>query len=334
MPAGLSPKIQRKAFHAPRRVRCGGAGPFPFALRLCLTSQADVPSFADSRLRDFSILRKIETTKQKTPDFLLPLLTYAWAQSLLTQGKEAGGQEANMKADPILEVRHLSVTLNAEPVLQDVSFTLGAGETLAVIGPNGAGKTTLFRALLGLLPYTGVITWQKGKTLGYVPQKLSLERLVPLTGREFLLLQCPSFWRPHTTFFAHLHHELRLVGLEEEILDKPVGVLSRGQFQRLLVSWATLNHPEVLLFDEPTAGIDVGHKETIYHIMERLQQERGTTILFISHDVGVVYRHARRVLCLNKIPTGYGTPTEVLNPQALAQLYGPVTIVSPQDPAT
>jgi zinc transport system ATP-binding protein len=218
-------------------------------------------------------------------------------------------------------------------VLQDLSFSLSRGDTLAVIGPNGAGKTTLFRALLGLVPYTGAISWQKGKTLGYVPQKLSLERSVPLTGREFFLLQSPSFWFPQPPFFSHLLHELRLVGLEEDILHKPVGELSSGQFQRLLVSWAMLNHPDVLLFDEPTAGIDVGGEETIYHLMERLQRERGTAILFISHDLGVVYRHASQVLSINKTLMCYGKPTDVLNPAALAKLYGPVKILSPQDTA-
>jgi zinc transport system ATP-binding protein len=236
-----------------------------------------------------------------------------------------------LKPDSILTVNNLSVSFDGEPVLRDLSFSLSMGDTLGVIGPNGAGKTTLFRALLDLVPYTGAISWRKGKTLGYVPQKLALERSVPLTGREFFLLQSPSFWFPRPSFFSHVLHELRLVGLEEEILDKPVGTLSSGQFQRLLVSWAMLNHPAVLLFDEPTAGIDIGCEETIYDLMERLQRERGTTILFISHDLGVVYRHATQVLCINKTLTCYGTPTDVLNPEALARLYGPVHILSPQD---
>jgi ABC-type molybdenum transport system ATPase subunit/photorepair protein PhrA len=214
----------------------------------------EVLSFAEISRRDFSILGKTLIMKQKTLAFLPLPSAHAWAQSLPPEGKEALVKESKMKSDHILEVRNLSITFNAEPVLQDVSFTLDAGDTLAVIGSNGAGKTTLFRALLDLIPYTGVITWQQGKTLGYVPQKLSLERSVPLTAREFFLLQSPSFWRPCATFIAHLRHELRLVGLGEEILDKPVGILSRGQFQRLLVSWAMLTHPEVLLFDEPTAG--------------------------------------------------------------------------------
>lgn len=234
-----------------------------------------------------------------------------------------------MKTDSILDVRHLSVRFNAEPVLQDISFTVNRGDILAVIGPNGSGKTTLFRALLGLVRYEGDIVWQPGQQIGYVPQKLTLDRLVPLTVSEFFLLQSPRFWLPPAAFLARLPHELRVVGLDDSILHKPVGDLSSGQFQRLLVSWALLSHPDVLLFDEPTAGVDIGFEETIYLIMERLRQERGTTILFISHEVGVVSRHAGQVLCLNKHLVCYGTPADVLNSTALARLYGRLRRVSP-----
>jgi zinc transport system ATP-binding protein len=234
-----------------------------------------------------------------------------------------------MKPDGILDVRHLSVRFNAEPVLQDISFTVNRGDSLAVIGPNGSGKTTLFRALLGLVRYDGDIVWQQGQQIGYVPQKLTLDRVVPLTVTEFFLLQSPRFWCPPAAFLAHLPHELRVVGLDESILHKPVGELSSGQFQRLLVSWALLTHPDVLLFDEPTAGVDIGFAETVYILMERLRQDRGTTILFISHDVGVVYRHAGQVLCLNNTLVSYGTPTDVLNSPALTRLYGRVGMVPP-----
>jgi zinc transport system ATP-binding protein len=141
------------------------------------------------------------------------------------------------------------VRFNAEPVLQDISFIVNRGDILAVIGPNGSGKTTLFRALLGLVRYDGHIAWQQGPQIGYVPQKLTLDRLVPLTVREFFLLQSPRFWFPAATFLAHLPHELHLVGLDDSVLHRPVGELSSGQFQRLLVSWAMLNHSDVLLFD-------------------------------------------------------------------------------------
>jgi ABC-type Mn2+/Zn2+ transport system ATPase subunit len=230
-----------------------------------------------------------------------------------------------MKTDCILDVRHLSVRFNAELVLQDISFTVNRGDMLAIIGPNGSGKTTLFRALLGLVRHEGEIIWQHGQQIGYVPQKLTLDRFVPLTVSEFLLLQSPRFWLPAAAFLAHLPHELRIVGLDESILPRLVGELSSGQLQRLLVSWAMLNHPEILLFDEPTAGVDIGFEETIYLIMDRLREERGTTILFISHDLGVVSRHASHVLCLNKNIVCYGTPVDVLNSTALARL----SVVSP-----
>jgi zinc transport system ATP-binding protein len=234
-----------------------------------------------------------------------------------------------MKINSILEVHQLSVRFNAEPVLQDISFTVNHGDILAVIGPNGSGKTTLFRALLGLIRYEGEVVWQPGQQIGYVPQKLALDRSVPLTVTEFLLLQSPRFWLPAAAFLAHLPHELRIVGLDESILHQPVGELSSGQFQRLLVSWAMLNHPDVLLFDEPTAGVDIGFEETIYLIMDRLRQERDTTILFISHDLGVVSRHAGQVLCLNKNIVCYGAPADVLNSAALARLYGSLSVGSP-----
>lgn len=227
-----------------------------------------------------------------------------------------------MEKDVILEVKNLSVTLDSEEILRNISFSVKKGEALAIIGPNGAGKTVLFRALLGLLPYKGEIRWQDGVKIGYVPQKFVIDRSTPLTVGEFFLLRCSRFWFPHKNFKDHLGHELSLVGLPESILKKPVSELSGGQLQRILVSWAMLNHPDVLLFDEPTAGIDVGAEETVYNLIHKLQDERGTTVLLISHDLGVVYRYAQSVLCVNKKLICYGAPQEVLNPEELSRLYG------------
>lgn len=227
-----------------------------------------------------------------------------------------------MKNDLVLDVYNLSVTLDNTEILHDISFSVKKGEALAIIGPNGAGKTVLFRALLGLVPYTGTIKWREDIRIGYVPQKFFVDRGTPLTAEEFFLLQSPRFWMPKQSFIKHLHHELSLVGLSADILRRPVSELSGGQFQRLLVSWAMLGHPDVLLFDEPTAGIDVGAEETVYHLMHRVQQERGTTVLLISHDLNVVYRYAKNVLCINKRTICQGPPAEILHPAELAKLYG------------
>ncbi|MEK9195563.1 MAG: metal ABC transporter ATP-binding protein [Patescibacteria group bacterium] len=227
-----------------------------------------------------------------------------------------------MESNIILNVDNLSVRLDHEKILDGISFDVKQGEALAIIGPNGAGKTILFRTLLGLVPHDGRIEWKQGVRIGYVPQKFFVEKSFPITVQEFFLLKSSRFWMPEQKFIAHLQHELSLVGLSKDILAKPLNELSGGQLQRILISWAMLNHPEVLLFDEPTAGIDVGAEETIYTILHKLQSDRGTTVLLISHDLNIVYRYADKVLCVNKTMICHGKPEDVLNPKELVQIYG------------
>lgn len=227
-----------------------------------------------------------------------------------------------MAPDTILEVRDLSVVLDGQEVLSNISFTVRRGEALAIIGPNGAGKSVLLRTLLNLEPYRGEIRWRNGVEIGYVPQRFAVERSAPVTAREFFLLKSPRFWRPEASFSSHVREELGRVGLDETVLEKPLGGLSGGQMQRLLIAWAMLMHPAVLLFDEPTAGIDIGFEETAYAMMHRLQRERGTTILLVSHDLSVVYQYAHTVLCLNRWVACQGPPREVLNQESLARIYG------------
>ena len=224
----------------------------------------------------------------------------------------------------ILEVNNLSVILDREALLKNISFSIEKGSALAIIGPNGAGKTLLFRALLSLIPYEGSIKWKEGVKIGYVPQKFHIERDFPLSVKEFFLLKSKNFWLPKKDFVGHLSHELSLAGVDANpaFLEKKMGELSTGYLQRVLIAWAVLEHPDVLLFDEPTAGIDIGAEETIYNILHKLQEERGTTILLISHDLNVVYKYSSEVLCLNKTLVCQGAPREVLNLKQLASLYG------------
>ncbi|MBI2637650.1 MAG: ATP-binding cassette domain-containing protein, partial [Candidatus Sungbacteria bacterium] len=107
----------------------------------------------------------------------------------------------------ILEVKNLSVVLDGETLLKDISFSVAEGEALSVIGPNGAGKTVLFKTLLGLFPYSGEITWRKDIKIGYVPQRFLIEHSTPITVREFFLLHSKRFWAPEASFVKHLGHE-------------------------------------------------------------------------------------------------------------------------------
>jgi zinc transport system ATP-binding protein len=227
-----------------------------------------------------------------------------------------------MPDDTVLAVENLSVTLDDQPVLQSVSFELKQGEALAVIGPNGAGKTVLFRTLLGLLPHAGVVRWRPDVKIGYVPQRFSVDRSAPISTMEFFLLQSPSFWKPSAAFARQLDQELKLMGLDRRVLRKSLGELSGGETQRVLIASALLEKPSVLLLDEPTAAVDAGFEDTVYALLHRVQVERGTALLLISHDLSVVYRYAQRVLCLNKGVVCQGAPVDALNPQALATLYG------------
>lgn len=236
--------------------------------------------------------------------------------------EDSAVSRALMDENTLLAVENLSVTLDDVAVLRNVSFSVRQGEALAVIGPNGAGKTVLFRALLGLLRHEGLVRWRPGVRIGYVPQRFAIERSAPITAMEFCLLKSTRFWRPPAAFIRQVHDEIALMGLDRNILQKHLGELSAGQTQRLLIAWAMLQQPDVLLLDEPTAGVDACFGDTIYSLIRRVQTERGMTILLISHDLSVVYRYAQNVVCLNKSIVCQGPPVEALNPEALTLLYG------------
>lgn len=217
----------------------------------------------------------------------------------------------------LLSLRNVSAFYNGIPIIEGVSFELQRGETLAVLGPNGSGKTTLLRAIIGSIPHTGEIIMEKGVRIGYVPQKLDLERNLPLTVREFLSL-AP---RPDGAKDVGIAETLELISLPKSYLARPLSTLSSGEFQRVLVGFAFMTEPTVLLFDEPTASVDVAGQETVYDLLERLQKARFFALVLISHDLSVVYQHAHRVLCLNRSHAHVGTPEE-LTPEHLKNLYG------------
>jgi zinc transport system ATP-binding protein len=114
----------------------------------------------------------------------------------------------------------------------------------------------------------------------------------------------------------------KAVELDLSLLKRRFGGLSTGQFQRMIIAWALVDDPAVLLFDEPTSGIDVGGQETVYSLLHKFWKNRNLTILLVTHDLNIVWEHANRVLCLNKRKLCSGTPKEVLTPEHLAELYG------------
>ncbi len=229
----------------------------------------------------------------------------------------------------ILKVENLGVSFDGNYVLKDLDFLVNKGDVLAIVGPNGAGKSVLFRALLGLIPHFGRMEWAPNLKISYVPQKFAIDRELPLSTEEFLQFKKKS----HSEIIDVLksvgigadhkndpeHHTRHI---KDHVLSQRLGWLSGGQLQRVLIAWSLLDNPDVLLFDEPTAGIDLGGEETIYNLLKKLHNERNFTILLISHDLNIVYKYANSVLCINKEMICHGIPTEVLDPQSLAKLYG------------
>jgi len=218
----------------------------------------------------------------------------------------------------VLEVSGLTIAFGDLRVIDDLSFTVQDGESLAIIGPSGSGKTVLFRAIIGAVPHRGTIRWAPDARIGYVPQKLDIERDLPLTGTDLLRAKA------HVGRVAldDIARALQLVNLGTDIVGAPIGTLSGGQFQRLLLACAFLGRPSVLLFDEPTAGVDAPGEEMLYETIHRVQQQQRLTLLLISHDLSLVYRHATTVLCLGRGRAWLGPPSEVLTPGRLEELYG------------
>jgi zinc transport system ATP-binding protein len=230
------------------------------------------------------------------------------------KAREARQPGTTRDNETILKVSDLNVTIDDQRVIENLSFTVKRGDILTILGPNGAGKTVLLRTLLGVLPHEGVIEWQKGVRIGYVPQRLPYIKDIPMSVEDFIALKKNPETSPREI--------LRAVGLSGDFTKKRMGDLSSGQFQRILIAWGLVGSPQVLLFDEPTTGIDISGEETVYSLLSRLHEERKLTMLIVTHDLAVVFKFSSNVLCMNKQPVCYGPPLEVLTPESLQRLYG------------
>ena len=217
----------------------------------------------------------------------------------------------------ILKVSNLTVRLQNQTILENVSFKVKSGTTLAVLGPNGAGKTMLFRTLLNLVPHEGKIEWGKKVKIGYVPQNIAVSD-IPLSVKEFL-----SFRNG-----INVARCLEAVRLDvKSVSQKRLGILSGGQLRRVLIAWALIDTPNVLLLDEPTTGVDVGGEEPILVMLNELKKRKKITILLITHDVHIVNEYSDNLLALNRCVTFFGESKEIMNPNVQRTVYGEMVCV-------
>jgi zinc transport system ATP-binding protein len=214
--------------------------------------------------------------------------------------------------DYLLRVSNLSVKLQNQTILDNISFKLKRGTTLAVLGPNGAGKTILFKALLNLVPYTGKIEWAERVKIGYVPQNIAVDD-IPISVKEFLS------YKNHVNVESSLS-PVRLDG--KNVTGKTLGVLSGGQLRRVLIAWALNDNPDILLFDEPTTGVDHDTEEPIFATLCELKKKNKITILLITHDVHIVREYSDYLLALDRCVKFFGESKEIMNPSVQRIIYG------------
>lgn len=228
------------------------------------------------------------------------------------------------KQIPAVSVRNLTVGYGGKSVIENLSTDILAGSVTAIIGPNGSGKSTLMKSMLGLIPPTegtveilGRHPHDAREIIGYVPQQFAFDRSFPITVREFIELAADS-----TCTFDHVQQKIKEVGLLPSVLTKLIGTLSGGQLQRVLIAQAILRSPSVLFMDEPSAGIDVAGEALLYDVIQHLNQEHGTTVVMISHDLSVLSTVVDNVLCVNRKLLCEGPPKSALSKKEVANLYG------------
>ncbi|MBI2871860.1 MAG: metal ABC transporter ATP-binding protein [Chloroflexi bacterium] len=245
-----------------------------------------------------------------------------------------------MPVDPVLTFEDVTFGYGPSVAVEGISFAVERGDFVALIGPNGSGKTTLVKLALGLeRPQRGRVLlfgqevqrfcqWHR---VSYVPQSVNAFTVrFPATVGEVISYAEYRGIDPLAILRRGLspavRQALQAVGMWEQ-RGQLIGELSGGQQQRVLIARALVHRTELLLLDEPTAGVDVAGEERLYSLLRDMRQQHGVTIILVSHDVGVVLHEATKVVCINRKLRFYGAAREVTDAD-LAHLYGfPVDLV-------
>ena len=244
--------------------------------------------------------------------------------------------------DPVITLEHVRIQFGKRAILDDVSITVNEGEFIAVLGPNGAGKSTLLKLLLGLLkPNAGAIRVlgkpprRGNNAIGYAPQHRQLEADLALRARDVV-----GFGLDGNRWGTGMPSARRKAIIDKALLevdasafaDAPIGQLSGGEQQRLLIAQALLANPRLLLLDEPLANLDISHEQEIVALVAKVCRTRNVAVMLVAHDINPLLPVVDRVLYIARGHTAIGPTDEVITSSALSQLYGsPVEVVQALD---
>ncbi|HTK24474.1 MAG TPA: ABC transporter ATP-binding protein [Gaiella sp.] len=234
-----------------------------------------------------------------------------------------------------ISLERVTVTLGGREVVREVTAEIETGDWVALIGPNGAGKTSLLRAVAGLLPCDGSVSLE-GASLAELGRRERAQRLalVPqeprtppwLTVAEYVLMGRTPYLRPLARE-GDADHDAAARALSrldlDELAERTLGTLSGGERQRVVVARALAQEASIVLLDEPTASLDIGHQQQALDLLDALRETEGLTLVAAMHDLTLAAQYADRVLLLDQgRVVADGAPAEVLTEEALAQHYG------------
>lgn len=240
---------------------------------------------------------------------------------------ESAGASA---AVPAISVEHLTVSYGPVPALLDISFSIGSGQLVGVIGPNGSGKSTLIKTLLGFLePDFGTVKLfgqgldQARGRIAYVPQRGAVDWDFPITVREVVLMGRYG----HVPWYRNLSkndHRIAMESLElvrmTDFADRQIGQLSGGQQQRVFMARAMAQGGDILLLDEPFAGVDAATERAILEVLVKTR-DSGKTLVVVHHDLSTAARYFDALLLIKQRLFAFGPPGRVLEPNLLSQVY-------------
>lgn len=226
-------------------------------------------------------------------------------------------QNKLVNQEKLIEAQSLSLSIAGRVVLDHVDMTISRGQIVTVIGINGSGKTTLLRALMGTIPVDRGQVWRRpGLRIGYTPQRLAIDRTLPMTVGDFALLGSRASRDDLVAALADVGGE--------RLLDSQVATLSGGELQRVMIARALLRDPDLLVLDEPMSGIDVSGQGDLYKLIGDIRDRRGCGILLVSHDLHLVMAATDLVVCLNHHVCCTGRPHAIVKDPEFIALFGRV----------
>lgn len=228
-------------------------------------------------------------------------------------------------SEKLITFENLAIGYEGRAVMSGISLSIARSSFTAILGTNGSGKSTLLKTLLGIQPpVAGEIVFAGRPVFGYVPQSVELDTLYPLTGFDVALMGVYGRIRSGRLLPRHEHdfvHECLRATAADGFARKKFSQLSGGQKQRVLIARALATKPDILVLDEPTAGVDAAATHALLEFISQIHQERKLTILLVTHDLPLVRKHAEQVIWLHEGKILHGPVLELLTPERMAEIF-------------